>query len=65
MMTILSLIKKRATDIFQGMIEQKLKLRWNTSNGTALWKLDERLLKLMRASSCYKLTLAIAGCIDL
>ncbi len=50
---------KRATEIFQGMIDRKLKLRWNTPNGIALWKLDEQLLELMKASGCYELTLAI------
>ncbi len=55
----LILDKKRATEIFQGMIDRKLKLQWNTPNGIALWKLDEQLLKLMKASGCYELTLAI------
>ncbi|UCD85424.1 MAG: radical SAM protein, partial [Deltaproteobacteria bacterium] len=45
--------------IFQGMIDRKLKLKWNTPNGIAIWKLDEQLLKLMKASGCYELTLAI------
>ncbi len=55
----LILDKKRAAELFQGMIERKFKLRWNTPNGIALWKLDEQLLKLMKASGCYELTLAI------
>ncbi len=55
----LVLDKKRATEIFQGMIDRKLRLWWNTPNGIALWKLDEQLLKLMKASGCYELTLAI------
>ncbi|UCD85422.1 MAG: hypothetical protein JSU92_04300, partial [Deltaproteobacteria bacterium] len=42
----LVLDKKRATEIFQGMIDRKLKLKWNTPNGIAIWKLDEQLLKL-------------------
>jgi anaerobic magnesium-protoporphyrin IX monomethyl ester cyclase len=55
----LILDKERATEIFQGMIDRKLKLQWNTPNGIALWKLDEQLLKLMKTSGCYELTLAI------
>ena len=55
----LTLDKKRAAEIFQGMIDRKLKLRWNTPNGIAPWKLDEQLLKLMKASGCYELCLTI------
>ncbi|UCD84426.1 MAG: cobalamin-dependent protein [Deltaproteobacteria bacterium] len=55
----LILDKKRAVEIFKGIIDRKLKLQWNTPNGIALWKLDEQLLKLMSASGCYELTLAI------
>jgi anaerobic magnesium-protoporphyrin IX monomethyl ester cyclase len=51
--------KERAKKIFQGIIDRGLKIFWNTPNGIALWKLDEELLKLMKASGCYELTLAI------
>jgi anaerobic magnesium-protoporphyrin IX monomethyl ester cyclase len=55
----LILNKERAMDIFQGIIDRKLKIFWNTPNGIALWRLDEKLLKLMKASGCYELTLAV------
>ncbi len=51
--------KKRAKEIFQGIIDRRLRIFWNTPNGIALWKLDEELLELMKASGCYELTLAI------
>ncbi len=51
--------KKRAKEIFQGIIDRRLKIFWNTPNGIALWRLDEELLELMKASGCYELTLAI------
>jgi anaerobic magnesium-protoporphyrin IX monomethyl ester cyclase len=55
----LILDKERAKKIFQGIIERGLKIFWNTPNGIALWRLDEELLKLMKASGCYELDLAI------
>jgi anaerobic magnesium-protoporphyrin IX monomethyl ester cyclase len=55
----LILDKERAKEIFQGIIDRKLNIFWNTPNGIALWKLDEELLKLMKASGCYELSLAI------
>lgn len=53
--------KKRAREIFEGMIARGLhkKLVWNTPNGIALWALDESLLRLMKEAGCYQLTLAI------
>ncbi len=51
--------KKRAKEIFQGIIDRRLRIFWNTPNGIALWRLDRELLELMKASGCYELTLAI------
>jgi magnesium-protoporphyrin IX monomethyl ester (oxidative) cyclase len=53
--------KKRARELFEGMIERGLhkKLMWNTPNGIALWALDEPLLRLMKEAGCYQLTLAV------
>ena len=53
--------KKRAKDIFQGMIDRGLnkKVVWNTPNGIALWALDIPLLRLAKQAGCYQLTLAI------
>lgn len=50
--------KKRATAIFQGMIDKGLAMPW-VSIGLAVFKLDEELLKLMRASGCEYLAVAI------
>ncbi|MCP4649487.1 MAG: radical SAM protein [PVC group bacterium] len=54
----LTLDKKRAIDIFNGIIERKLDIYWNTPNGVAVWTLDEPLLELMKKSGCYELTVA-------
>jgi anaerobic magnesium-protoporphyrin IX monomethyl ester cyclase len=53
--------KKRAKDIFQGMIDRGLheKLQWCTPNGIALWALDIPLVRLAKQAGCYQLTLAI------
>ncbi len=51
--------KERAMEIFQGIIDRRLRIFWNTPSGIALWRLDEELLELMKASGCYELTLAI------
>ncbi len=55
----LILNKERAERIFQGIIDRRLKIFWSTPNGITLWRLDEELLKLMKASGCYELDLAI------
>jgi len=51
--------KGRARKIFQGMIEERLNLKWNTPNGIAVWTLDEEMLELMKESGCYELTVAV------
>jgi len=50
---------RRAKEIFQGMIDRKLKVSWNTPNGVHVANLDEETLELMVASGCYELTLAV------
>jgi len=50
--------KKRAKEIFQGLIDRKLNIYWNTPNGIAIWTLDEPMLELMKKSGCYELTIA-------
>ena len=54
----LTLDKNRARKIFQGMIDRDINIHWNTPNGVAVWTLDEKMLKLMKASGCYELTVA-------
>ena len=54
----LTLDKKRARKIFQGLIDRHINIHWNTPNGIAVWTLDEQMLQLMKASGCYELTVA-------
>jgi len=53
----LTLDKERAIRIFKGM--KKFGLSWSTPQGIAAWTLDEELLKEMKESGCYEVTLAI------
>lgn len=50
---------KRAKAIFRGMIERGLNLSWNMPNGVMINTLaDRELLRLMKESGCYEVTLA-------
>lgn len=49
----------RAKIFFKGMIDSKLNLKWNTPNGTALWKMDRETLRLMKKSGCYYVKFAV------
>jgi len=49
----------RARAIFQGFIDRNMKISWSLPNGVAAWKLDNGLLRLMKASGCYQLTLGL------
>ncbi|MCX5781156.1 MAG: cobalamin-dependent protein [Elusimicrobia bacterium] len=51
--------KKRALEIFGGIIERKLDIIWVVPSGMAVASLDEELLVKMKASHCYSVTLAI------
>jgi len=55
----LSANTKRAKEIFQGMIDRKLDVTWNTPNGVHVANIDEEMLDLMKQSGCYELTLAV------
>ncbi|MBU0633557.1 MAG: B12-binding domain-containing radical SAM protein [Candidatus Omnitrophica bacterium] len=50
--------QERAEQIFKGIIERKLDIRWNTPNGLAVWTLKEEMLELMKESGCYEITVA-------
>ncbi len=50
--------KQRAKDIFQGMIDRGLAMPW-VAIAVAVFKLDEELIKLMRASGCEFIDVAI------
>ena len=51
--------RARAFRIFDEMIKRRLDLLWTTPNGVAIWALDEELLRKMRESGCYKISLGV------
>jgi magnesium-protoporphyrin IX monomethyl ester (oxidative) cyclase len=51
--------KKRAAQIFQGILDRNLNIRWTAPSGTAIYTLDEPLLDLMKESGCYHLVLPV------
>lgn len=55
----ISMYKKRMGEICDEIIKRKLKIKWCTPNGIAIWTLDKELLLKMRKSGCYKLTFGI------
>lgn len=55
----LTLDKKRMHEICDEILKRKLKIKWCTPNGVAIWTLDKELLKKMKKSGCYKLTFGI------
>ncbi|MDO8603597.1 MAG: radical SAM protein [Candidatus Omnitrophota bacterium] len=50
--------RQRAKDIFQGMIDRDIAMPW-ASIAVAVFKLDEELIKLMKASGCEYIDIAI------
>jgi len=50
--------KQRAKNIFQGMIDKNLVMPWASGN-SAVFKLDEELIKLMKASGCEYMNISI------
>jgi magnesium-protoporphyrin IX monomethyl ester (oxidative) cyclase len=60
-----SLNRDRMEKICDDIIERKLKIKWCTPNGIAIWTLDKPLLDKMKKSGCYKLTFGIeTGCLE-
>lgn len=51
--------KKRAEKIFKGMIERKFGFSWTAPNGVAIWALTDDLLRLIKQSGCYRLSLGV------
>lgn len=49
----------RAKEIFKGMIDRCLNLKWNAPNGVAIWAMNEELLDLMKASGCTQIKFAV------
>jgi magnesium-protoporphyrin IX monomethyl ester (oxidative) cyclase len=61
----LTVNRARALELFRGMIDRKLPIRWCMPNGVQVSTLDDELLELMRRSGCYEMNLAIeSGCQD-
>jgi anaerobic magnesium-protoporphyrin IX monomethyl ester cyclase len=54
-----SVDKQRLELICSYLITADFKIRWSTPNGIAHWTLDKELLKLMKESGCYRITLGI------
>jgi phosphonoacetaldehyde methylase len=54
----LTLNKKRAIAIFRS-IKKRFKIAWSTPQGIAPWALDEELIKEMKDSGCYEISLAV------
>lgn len=55
----LTLKMKRAEEIFDRMIQEKLGVVWSTPNGVAVYALNDSLLNKMKATGCGGLNLAI------
>ncbi len=51
--------RKRAMDIMHGMLDRGLDMPWTMPNGVALWTMDEEIIRLMKASGCYEVALAV------
>jgi magnesium-protoporphyrin IX monomethyl ester (oxidative) cyclase len=50
---------KRARELFQRMINEKLNFIWDTPNGVGVWTLTEDLIDLMKESGCVKLNFPV------
>jgi len=50
---------ERLAAICQMILDRKLDFRWKAPGGIGHWTIDLELLKLMRASGCYRLTFGI------
>lgn len=61
----LTLNRRRAEAIFDGMAERGFDMLWTTPNGLALYALDDSLIGKMKAAGCYSACLAFeSGCQD-
>jgi anaerobic magnesium-protoporphyrin IX monomethyl ester cyclase len=50
---------KRAKELFQGMIREKLNFVWDTPNGVGIWSVDEEMIDLMKEAGCVKLNFPV------
>ena len=51
--------KKRAIELFNGMIDRKFNIVWHAPSGIAAYTLDAEIVERMAASGCYSITLGI------
>lgn len=51
--------KKRAIEIFDGIIERRLGITWNVPSGMAVATLTDEILEKMKGSGCYSVSIAI------
>ncbi|MBS3055947.1 MAG: cobalamin-dependent protein [Candidatus Aenigmarchaeota archaeon] len=55
----LTLDRKRAEKIFDGIIRRNLDITWNVPSGLSVFALDGNLLEKMKESGCYEISIAI------
>lgn len=55
----ISVSRKRMLEICNEIIKRKIKVKWCTPNGIAIWTLDKEVVSKMKESGCYKLTFGI------
>jgi len=55
----LTLDKERAVEILQGIIDNNFDIAWSVPNGIAVQTLDEDMLRLMKKSGCYRISVGI------
>jgi magnesium-protoporphyrin IX monomethyl ester (oxidative) cyclase len=55
----LTLDKGRAMQIFKGIIDKDFDIAWNVPNGVAVQTLDGEMLKLMKRSGCYSISIGV------
>ncbi|MCL5090408.1 MAG: B12-binding domain-containing radical SAM protein [Patescibacteria group bacterium] len=55
----LSVDKPRLLGICEEIIKRKIKIKWTTPNGIAVWLLDKGLLLKMKKAGCYRLTFGL------
>lgn len=53
-----TIIKKRTLEICKGIIQRKLKIKWQTPNGIMVMAIDKEMLGAMKDSGCYHITVA-------
>jgi len=51
--------KKRALDIFNGMIGRKFNITWTVPSGMAIYTLDDEILEKMKDSGCFSVSLPV------